>query len=515
MRFAAVLLCVGLGVAAKLSPAAETSRPDVTGPIAVTGNSRPYLGAAAEVEAAGYVEEEFFLSGPAHTYEWVGKGPAVQAIAGPVRYTTRILVRRPRDPARFSGTIEVNILNASGGVDAGAPGDFAGMVKRGDAWIGVTTKSLTAQALKRFNPERYAALDWPNPTPAEQRCARPSILPTFVYGPPEVFAALPATTFNSEQEDGLVWDILAQLARLLKSEARARLLPGFAKPFLFMTGASQSANYVHTWIVGFHNRERQPDGKPLYDGYLPSVGGYLLRINQCSRDIALQEDLSKVPAPDVPVLSVMSESEIRNARFTTLPDVVRDRSGWITWQVAGGTHGAGEVPGLSRKRLGLPDPAAAPARPPQIPGVTFPADYLPNDLAWAPVLRAAYIDLVAWARDGVKPPQAPRIQLDAQLSIVRDAHGNAQGGLRLPYVDVPVASYRGSIGDQGLAAIIGQRQPFDAATLRRLYPSNADYTGRFNAATDALVQQRFISAEDGLAMKAAAARSAAAWAPGN
>jgi hypothetical protein len=136
---------------------------------------------------------------------------------------------------------------------------------------------------------------------------------------------------------------------------------------------------------------------------------------------------------------------------------------------------------------------------------------MPNDLPWSPVLRAAQVNLMAWARDGVTPPQASRIQLDVQLAIVRDANGNALGGLRLPYVDVPVASYRGSIGDGGLAGIIGSRKPFDAATLRKLYPRDADYTGKFNAATDTLIKQRFISSEDGAAMKAAAAETAAGW----
>jgi hypothetical protein len=504
MRLLALLaLMFWAGTVASAEPKIE-----VTGPIPVTETSRPFLDAAKDVAAAGYVEEEFFISGPGRTYEWVGQGPEVKVITDPVRYTTRILVRRPRDATRFSGNVEVNVLNASGSVDAGAPGDFEAMVSRGDVWIGVTTKSLTAQALKRFNAERYAAIDWPNPTPKDKRCARPSILPTWIYGE-GAFDKLPAATFNSEQEDGLVWDILTQVGRALKGEERARILPGFSTPWLFMTGASQSANYVHTWIRAFHARERLADGKAIYDGYLPSVGAYLMRINQCSRDITLQEALSKIPAPDVPVLAVMSEAEIRNSRFTFLPDVVRPRSGWITYQVAGGTHGAGEVPGVQHKRLGMtprPETGAAPQRPPSVPGVTFPPDYMPNDLAWAPVLRMAYVNLIAWARDGVVPPQAQRIQLDANLAIVRDAHGNALGGLRLPYVDVPVASYRGSIGDGGLAGIIGSRKPFDEQTLRTLYPSAADYTGKFNASTDALVKQRFISPEDGAAMKAAAAK---------
>ena len=95
-------------------------------------------------------------------------------MAGPGRYVTRILVRRPRDPGRFSGNVEVNILNASASVDGGAPVDFRRMVRQGDVWIGVTTKAVTANALKRFDPVRYAPLDWSNPAPAATRCVRAS-----------------------------------------------------------------------------------------------------------------------------------------------------------------------------------------------------------------------------------------------------------------------------------------------------------------------------------------------------
>ena len=63
--------------------------------------------------AVGYVEEEYFLSGEANTYDWTGTGHGVKVIAGPGKYVTRILVRRPRDPARFGGNVEVTVLNAS------------------------------------------------------------------------------------------------------------------------------------------------------------------------------------------------------------------------------------------------------------------------------------------------------------------------------------------------------------------------------------------------------------------
>lgn len=109
----------------------------VSKPIPVTTTSRPFLEAGAEMAAVGYVEEEFFLSGYANVYDREGEDKNLKIVAGPGKYTTRILVRRPRDPAKFSGNVEMTILNATYRVDAGGMADFGGMVKRGDVWMGL------------------------------------------------------------------------------------------------------------------------------------------------------------------------------------------------------------------------------------------------------------------------------------------------------------------------------------------------------------------------------------------
>ena len=59
-----------------------------------------------------------------------------------------------------------------------------------------------------------------------------------------------------QYKDGLVWDMLGQLGLLLKSEQRSAILPGFSKPWVYMTGVSQSSIYIRTWIAGFHDRYR-------------------------------------------------------------------------------------------------------------------------------------------------------------------------------------------------------------------------------------------------------------------
>src|SRR3546814_19080682 len=82
--------------------------------------------------------------------------------------------------------------------------------------------------------------------------------------------------------------------------------------------------------------------------------------------------------------------------------------------------------------------------------------------------------------DGTAPRSAPRIQINAAGDgIARDAHGNALGGIRTPYVDVPTAVLSGenasTQGDGGICFLVGKTQRFDAATLASLYPDRAAY----------------------------------------
>jgi len=311
-----------------------------------------------------------------------------------------------------------------------------------------------------------------------------------------------------ETEDGLVWDMLGQLGQLLKINRRDAILPGFAKPHVFMDGVSQSAIYIRTWIAGFHDRYRTADGRPVYDGYLGIVGPAMIRINQCSADIALDDPVQKLIPPDVPFISISSEGEMWQARFTHQPDAFTPRGGIVSYEVAGASHMAGDVPGVGADRMAfasVADMVKAGMQMPKgaVPGA-IPPGARPNDFVWLPLQRGAFHNLELWARDGVRPPLAPRIELDASHEIRRDRYGNALGGLRMPYIDVPLAAHTGYLTPGGMGGVMGIKRPFAKTTLAQLYPAPGSYAAQFSAATDRLLARRFISAEDAGAMKRAA-----------
>ena len=165
-----LLLAILLLFLATTPTGAATPIPAVTGPVPVTATSVPFMSvsrlvAPADLAKVGYVEEEYFLSGKANVYDWKEDGSVTILGGGP--YTNRVLVRKPLKPSRASGTVVVELLNASNGYDASSGwaslGDLT--INRGDVWVGITIKPFTVVALKRFNPVRYAPLSWASPRP--------------------------------------------------------------------------------------------------------------------------------------------------------------------------------------------------------------------------------------------------------------------------------------------------------------------------------------------------------------
>ena len=92
---------------------ARTPVPSVVGPLPVTADSYPF-GVANHSSCPrsgkqGYVEEEYLVSGTANVYDWPAGGPAVVRTPD-APYTTRVVVRRPANPRRFSGNVVVEML---------------------------------------------------------------------------------------------------------------------------------------------------------------------------------------------------------------------------------------------------------------------------------------------------------------------------------------------------------------------------------------------------------------------
>ena len=150
----------------------------VTGPITGGTTGKPFTATPIDLASYGYVEEEYFLAGTATAYDWVTP-PGEDGMwsvkpTTTATYKTRMLVRRPTDPTKFNGTVLVEWLNDTGGVDADPEFGFAHaeLLRSGFGYVGVSAQSqgvigggvsigLSTKPLIKEDPERYGSLHHP------------------------------------------------------------------------------------------------------------------------------------------------------------------------------------------------------------------------------------------------------------------------------------------------------------------------------------------------------------------
>jgi hypothetical protein len=510
------LLCL-MALLNPISVQAAASIPAVNGPIPVTADSYPF-GAAIrtnvpqDLSKLGYVEEEYLVSGFANVYDFDANGKVVVKTAR-APYTTRMLVRRPASPQKFSGTVVVELLNPTAMYDLDFQWQFARdyFIEHGDAWVGITSKPVTAKALKTFDPRRYAAVSWANPLPADKTCPNPvSMLPD----------STPAT------ENGLIWDIASQVGVLLKSAAAHNPLKGFPVKMAFLTGYSQTGGYVVTYVNFIRPLPDAcgSDGKSVYDGYLIGDGdGLLIPLNQCSAPLKPGDPRFVITPRPQPVISVVSQV-LWTGMGADRADSNSPKDRYRRYEIAGASH-------INMKAVGLwPTPGdmikAGITSPP--PNCTEFATYGMTDFPWEYFMSGAFANLDAWVRSNIAPPKVgQRIKVEPvpegaaptwppSVTVKVDKYGNAVGGVRSPYLDVPTGTYYAHSTPanpkdpaSGLfCSLVGYKVPFKKDLLAKLYRTHERYVKKVNAHVDKLVKARLITATDGKRIKNEAAKAA-------
>jgi hypothetical protein len=150
--------------------------PTIDGPITSPGSA--FIQPTNDLAQVGYVSEEYFISGTASAYANVGPlgrdGLWTVAPAATAPYKTRVLVYRPAKPKKFNGTVVVEWLNVSGGLDASPDWTLAHveLVREGYVWVGVSAQFVGVEGggglvnvislpLKEVNAPRYGTLTHP------------------------------------------------------------------------------------------------------------------------------------------------------------------------------------------------------------------------------------------------------------------------------------------------------------------------------------------------------------------
>ncbi|MER7684913.1 alpha/beta hydrolase domain-containing protein [Streptomyces sp. NPDC097610] len=417
--------------------------PMIRGP--VTGGSRGHVfgGSVRELAAYGYVEEEYFLEGEAKRF-LVSKTPADGRFLSekepePAPYKTRLVVRRPQDPARFNGTVLVLWTNVTMGCEIiddleGFTDGFALLAVSAQG-AGLEGFSGMPSGLKSWDSKRYGSLHLPG--------------------------------------DAYSFDIFGQAARAVGAGgARAGVDPlaGLDVRHRVALGASQSASR----LVSFIDAVQPID--PAFDGFVSVVdfGAYAIfddRVHdEGGRVEYTPEGFAAAGIPlarkrddvDAKVLVVNSETEARTWNAVEQPDTDSHR----VWFVAGAAHGGVGEPRIRTQILERDG----------LPGLLVPHE-TPSLVLFPGVVEAAFHAMYQWLETGVAPRPQPRFEFEAEGShLLRDGDGIIRGGIRLPDVAVPRAVNVGEGPDMtGFAALSGASTPFPPERIRALYPTDEAY----------------------------------------
>jgi len=250
----------------------------------------------------GYVEEEFLVSGRANVYEWYHSGTSPATVRTPdAPYTTRILVRRPTNPKRFSGNVIVELFNWARNYDnpwGGWAESHDYFLAHGDAWVGITVRPSSVVGLKTFNPVRYAPLSFANPLPLSETCPNPGGYPNNPSSP--------------LTEDGLIWDIISQMGALMRSQASSHPMAGYKVDYVYATAAT--GGDLSAYVSAIHPLATLANGKPVYDGYVIKCTGSPGRINQYEPKIPPDDPRCQLHV-NVPVIRVLTQGDILGRGF--------------------------------------------------------------------------------------------------------------------------------------------------------------------------------------------------------
>ena len=282
-------------------------------------------------------------------------------------------------------------------------------------------------------------------------------------------------TFNADRYAsmniamGQTNEVIAQVGRLIKS--RTGPFAAYDVRRATLMGTSASSGTVRNYLPA-HATLRLPDGKPIFDGFLlTSTNGN-----------------SPLPIVDVPMIQMPTQTEVvtwaEQGIAYRRPDSDDPANRFRLYEVAGMPHN------------NLRDSPAFQTDPCTLPVTDFPAGAF---------TALGLQHLIEWIASGKTPPRAAPIAVDQDPKndgshLALDEHGNAKGGIRNVWVDIPIATYgvfgKGRTQQQDrLCQLAGTKVPLADAVLRTQYKGSGDYTARVEQRLKQLIAEGWFLAE--------------------
>ena len=437
----------------------------------------------------GYELKEYFFQGVANSYssdqpltsdgKW-----SIEASGETAEYMSRMIVYRPEDSAAFNGTVIVEWMNVSGGTDT--PTEWfmtqTELMRQGYAYVGVSAQYMGVEG-------------GPN--------ALPSVAPLCLS-----VKCIMKPRYGSlvHPGDSFSYDIYWHAAELVRNPQEVNPLGELVPQYVIGAGQSQSAHRLISFLNSFGH-----DFDGLFDGFfihsrlgsgIPELGGGgsapLSQSPQADINtpvaVQIRDDLT------LPVLNLQTETDqiTLNAGVSRQPDTSMFR----LWEVAGSAHADLYVSSTALFDTGETLAAAKmkETRSP-IPVLTRCKANINSAPQHHFVSKAAIRALNDWVVTGIAPASKDRLEINEDgTAFIVDAFGNALGGIRSPYTDVPIARMSGLNQDtrdrNGLCFLYGSLEKFDAEKLKSLYSSSANYVSLVEAAVDRAIDDGTLLAED-------------------
>jgi hypothetical protein len=414
---AALLLC-GLptaGAQAQVVPAVPTVEGPITGPGPMHPGIRPGP-EGTNLEDFDYLDEEYFVSGCT-----IPSGSTVCSVP----YKTRLLIRKPANPQKFSGMVVGEPTHRGGNALICQYARY-GIGQRGHACmtvaarrINLTNPATAGAGLYEFNLERYGSL---------------------------------------QVTDAQTNQIIAQVGRLLRENPVGGPMGEYAVRTLILGGTSDSSGATRTYMSSNtqldHADLRMPDGGPIYQGFfVTSTLGNAI-----------------VPITDVPTIQMPSQSE------------VHDQSSAMQGGVLVGVQYRrpdSDVPGNQFRIYEVAAMSHNDAREnPAFFDCAHPLSHFPHGALTFMGLQ----HVLDWAGHGTIPPRAAYMETSTVLAngtrVALDQFGNAKGGVRSTYLDVPIFTFHIPNSGPGLCSQTGWPSRLPQDVLDALYGNYGQYVSK-------------------------------------
>lgn len=465
--------------------------------ISITKESYPFASASKYIDFDNleYKEKEYYIEGTANVYKTVGDHGEVDIKDKDVEYLNRIIVRAPKDPKKASGNVVVEIINPTSFMEIDRMWilGYEKFMRDGDIYVGITSKPNTIAKMVEFDENRYGCLSWPNPTKdipfpfTDEDTKKKGLLPDL----------------NVKYETGLFWDMLTDLAWLLRGNDSKNPINDYDHSYIYLSGWSQSACYLFRYVNSFAYREEVKKDAKVFDGYLAGGGvrNLTIPVNQYESLMDYSFKLNRVEHVEEPFVSVQTESE--NGQFDAFQTKRNDSDYpnfmYREYEVSGASHDTmysyvdyyQEDEDLKRiNHLPLFDGKEE-----------YGNDY-PSQILFA----AAFKNLFRWVREGVGPNHCTRIEMDEHGNNLKDVFGNTKGGLRTCLLNYPTGIYDSkSTIEKGASfldpnsdknPLFGYQKGFSANFLKELYGSLENYKQLCIEDTKIQVSKGFVCKED-------------------